>query len=144
MYPTPLDQFHLSRMELLKKYTKNVGWSDHSLVSKNGIKGTLASIYFGASVVERHLTILPEDQTKDGKVSIRPDHIKEIKLFSALSKKDQESYLLEHFPNYKVTQGDVNRSLSAEELKNRDYFRGRFANINEDGSTYFNWENSNE
>jgi len=32
MYPTPLDQFHLSRMELLKKYTPNVGWSDHSLV----------------------------------------------------------------------------------------------------------------
>lgn len=144
MYPTPLDQFHLSRMELLKKYTPNVGWSDHSLVSENGIKGTLASIYYGAVVVERHMTILPESETKDGKVSIKPEHIKQIKSFARLSKDDKKSYLKDHFPDYEITFGNINRSLSKEELMNRDYFRGRFSNKDSKGNSYFNWEDINE
>lgn len=144
LYPTPLNQFHLSRMELLKKYTSKVGWSDHSLVSENGIKGTLAAIYYGAKVIERHMTILPENETKDGKVSIKPEHIREIKEFSKLSKEDQRNYLCDFFPDFEITLGNVNRSLSKEELKNRDYFRGRFSNKDSRGNTYFNWEDIND
>ena len=33
IYPTPLNQLNLSRLEYLRNFTKNVGFSDHSLVS---------------------------------------------------------------------------------------------------------------
>ena len=36
--------------------------------------------------------------------------------------------------------GSENRELSAEELKNRDYYRGRFADHIEN-RTIYNWEN---
>ena len=85
-YPTPLNEYHLSRIDYLKSLCKNVGWSDHSLVERDGILGTLASIYYGAKIIERHFTILPANETKDGPVSIGPNHIAELKSFSELSK----------------------------------------------------------
>jgi len=127
IYPTPLEQYNLRRMNYLRKFTDSVGWSDHSLVERDGIKGTLASIYFGADVVERHFTILPPSKTKDGPVSINPQNLNDIVKFSKLDRKDQKIYLKDIFPNFSICLGSENRNLSAEELLNRDYYRGRFA-----------------
>lgn len=140
MYPTPLDEFHLARMNYLRKYSDSVGWSDHSLIERDGILGTLASIFYGADVIERHFTILPADQTKDGPVSVRPDHVKELKSFSRLSEVEMNEYLSDKFPKYQTTWGNEERSLSKAELRNRDYFRGRFASKLANGDTVFNWE----
>lgn len=139
LYPTPLDQMHLARIEWLKQYTPVVGLSDHSLVARDGIQATLAAIHLGAEIIERHFTILPEDQSRDGKVSIRMEHLKELCRFAALSRDDQRHYLDEKVPEFKAMLGVQVRPLSHEELLNRDYYRGRFCNkVN--GQQIFNWE----
>jgi len=140
IYPTPLNQFHLSRMQYLRQFVNKVGWSDHSLVNRDGIKGTLAAIYYGADIIERHFTILDADQTKDGPVSILPKHIKELKFFSNLKKDEQKKYLEQKLPDFKQTLGQESRKLSDTELLNRDYYRGRFANIYPNNKIIYNWE----
>lgn len=140
LYPTPLDQMHLARMEWLKQYAPQVGLSDHSLVARDGIKAALAAIYLGAEVIERHFTVLPEDQSRDGKVSIRKEHLKAMREFAALSKSDQKTYLDEKLPEFASMIGQANRPLSQDELLNRAYYRGRFSN-KIDGKQIYNWEN---
>jgi N,N'-diacetyllegionaminate synthase len=139
-YPTPLNEYHLSRMNYLGTLCNKVGWSDHSLVERDGIFGTLASIYYGAEIIERHFTILPANKTKDGPVSIRPEHVVELKQFSELSKEEMREILKNTFPNYQSTLGNAKRALSEIELKNRDYYRTRFASKMSNGNTYYNWE----
>lgn len=140
MYPTPLHEFNLARMEYLRRYSKETGWSDHSLIERDGILGTLAAIYYGANIIERHFTILPREKTKDGPVSVDVTHVKQLKEFSALSGEDKKQYLLEKFDNFNITWGQVDRKLSETELLNRDYFRGRFASRLPNGEFLFNWE----
>ena len=139
MYPTPLEEFHLNRLNFLKQFSNEVGWSDHSLVKRDGVLGTCAAVYYGAEWVERHFTILPSDQTKDGPVSVNVDQTKELLNFANLTKSDQKTYLDERFKNHEITLGNVSRELSPAELLNRDYFRGRFCSkLNND--TIYNWE----
>ncbi|MFK7825075.1 MAG: N-acetylneuraminate synthase family protein [Oligoflexales bacterium] len=142
IYPTPLDHLNLKRMEYLKKYSPEVGLSDHSLVSKDGVKGCLAAIFLGAQWLERHFTILPESETKDGIVSIRPEHITEILTFSKYNKAEKEAYIKEHIPEFEQMIGNETRSLTPAELLNRDYYRGRFAAHVGDKVVY-NWESMN-
>ena len=93
-YPTQLSDFNLARLKFLEKYSKAVGLSDHSLVSRDGVFATKCAIYLGASIIERHLP-LAEDKTKDGPVSVTPKLLKEISLFfSKRKKKRVESILL--------------------------------------------------
>ena len=54
IYPTPLKEANLDRIELLKKFTKTVGISDHSSPEKNGNDLSLAAILYGAKIIERH------------------------------------------------------------------------------------------
>jgi N,N'-diacetyllegionaminate synthase len=139
IYPTPLEYMNLKRMEYLRKFTDSVGLSEHSLVERDGVKASIAAIYLGADVIERHFTILPADSTKDGKVSIRSEHIKELINFSNLSKKEQEQYISKNIPEFEILKGKEKRDLSGEEILNRNYFRGRFCNkIN--NKQVFNWE----
>lgn len=144
IYPTPKKQLHLSRIEYLKKFTKNVGFSDHSKSDKNKNFASSAAIYYGAKIIERHITILNKEQTKDGPVSITPDDISIIKKFSKLSNIDQRKYLLNKYQcNFKMIYGSPKRSLTDLELLNRDYYRGRFASVNRNkfGPAHiFNWE----
>ncbi len=139
-YPTPLAEFHLSRMNYLDKFCSVVGWSDHSLIERDGILGTLAAIYYGAQVIERHFTLLPADQTKDGPVSVTPEHVIEMKKFDELDQDEMRHSLKAIFPDFEVTLGNANRELSTDELKNRDYFRGRFASKLPSNQTVYNWE----
>ena len=141
-YPTPLEEFNLKRMNYLRKFTNSVGWSDHSLVKRDGIKGTLAAIFYGADFIERHFTILPSSKTKDGPISITPKQLKDLVEFSKLDQKEKKIYLNEHFPDHSICLGMEKRKLSSEELLNRDYYRGRFASfLNE--KIIYNWEDKN-
>lgn len=146
IYPTPMDQLHLSRLNFLNKFSKEVGFSDHTSPKNNGIIGSCAAIYFGANVIERHFTSLEEDQTKDGPVSITKKDLKEISIFSKLSKSDQKLWLDEKYPKWnEILLGKNNRNMSKDELLNRAYYRGRFASQrkNSDGIFFtprFNWE----
>ncbi len=144
IYPTPLDQMHLKRIEYLKNFTDNVGLSDHSLVSRDGIIASKVGIFLGAKLIERHFTILSNDETRDGPVSINQGQLKELVDFSNLSKNDQKNIITNEFPEWKIMLGNSDRHLSKVELLNRDYYRGRFAsprNMSNDGShMIFNWE----
>jgi len=139
IYPTPLDQMNLLRMLKLKEHTANFGLSSHPLNSADGIKADLVAIFLGAKLIERHFTVLPEIDTRDGKVSIDNLQLRDIVTFSGMNKIDQYQYLSKHVPEYEVCLGKVDAVLSSGELLNRDYYRGRFCN-RIDGREVFNWE----
>jgi N,N'-diacetyllegionaminate synthase len=140
IYPTPLDKLDLSRIDYLKQFTSTVGFSDHTLVSRDGIKAAVAALFYGAEVIERHFTILEADKTKDGPVSITPTLLKELVSCSRMNQENLGKYIKKNISEYKRMLGNSKRELSAEELLNRDYYRGRFATTNSDGETIYNWE----
>lgn len=139
VYPTPLDDVHLERLNYLRQFTPNVGFSDHSLVERDGVKASLAAIYFGASVIERHFTLLGPGKTKDGPVSIGPDHLKQLVEFSCWDRDSQSEWVKEQIPEYKLMLGSSTRKLTETELLNRDYYRGRFAS-HLNGEVIYNWD----
>ena len=145
-YPANKKEINLSAIQTLKNTFKvNVGYSDHSLAT-NKYKNfaSMAAIYFGANFIERHITILNSNKTKDGVVSINPEDIAEVKNFAKLKRNEMLSYLKDKFKiNLNQVKGNSKRKLSHEELLNRDYYRGRFCSkINIGGQTkdLFNWE----
>ena len=139
IYPTPLNEVHLKRMGWLRQYSPQVGFSDHSLISRDGLKASKAAIYYGADIVERHFSILPADATKDGPVSVNPMQLKELVDFAGASKEEQKIYIDGHIPEYSQMMGSAQRQLSEAEMLNRDYYRGRFA-VNKDNEVIYNWE----
>jgi len=143
IYPTPLNEVNLNRMNFLRNFTKSVGYSDHTETEKNGIDAVLVSIFLGANYIERHFTILNPNETRDGKVSVGPEHIKQIAEFSVLNKESQKEYLDSQILNWKNMLGSEKRSLSKTELLNRDYYRGRFAKVRDgygNSSMNYNYE----
>tara|TARA_B100000989_G_scaffold178206_1_gene133834 strand:- start:12456 stop:13400 length:945 start_codon:yes stop_codon:yes gene_type:complete len=141
-YPTPLEHLNLNRIEYLRKFSKRVGYSDHSSTMEIPNLASYAAIYNGASLIERHFTILPKDQTKDGKVSINPSDIKDLFKFYKLSKEDQLK-ILKRLGYSSKFLGKRTFEMSNEEYSNRLYYRGRFASvITENGIKrhVYNWE----
>jgi len=144
IYPTPLNKINLKKIIYLKKkYKVPVGFSDHSeSFNKKKNLASKLSILFGADLIERHITILSKDLTKDGKVSVLPEDITEIKKFSNLSRNDQKLHLKE---KYKIDISRFNKfkldlNLSHEELLNRDYYKGRFGSVSKNNRTIYNWD----
>ena len=45
IYPTLLTDLNLSRINFLKKYCDQIGFSDHTLTARDGIKASIAAIY---------------------------------------------------------------------------------------------------
>jgi len=140
IYPTPLNQLHLARLEYLRRFTPSVGFSDHTLVERDGIKAASVALHLGADVVERHFTILPPEQTKDGPVSVNPDQLRTLCQLAHSAPEERASYVAEHIGDYREMLGVVRRQLSDAELLNRDYYRGRFATRRKDGTVVNNWE----
>jgi len=138
-YPNTLEMCNLRRVEWLRQYAPSVGWSDHTLVKRDGVKAAKAAIALGADVIERHFTILPEDQTKDGPVSITPAMLKELRGFAAAPKEEQWRIAQEEIPDWKGILGSPTRALTPAELLNRDYYRGRFGS-KVHGKWIYNWE----
>lgn len=126
VYPTPLDELHLARMEWLATLAPSVGLSDHTLVVRDGLVAAKAAIALGAEVVERHFTVLPADETRDGPVSIDPDGLRELVDFGRSDPDEQHGLLIEAGIDLDRLRGDAHRRLSDVELLNRDYYRGRF------------------
>ncbi len=139
IYPTPLDKLNLKRMDFLRKFTPSVGFSDHTLTERDGLKASIVAIFRGADFIERHFTILDKDKTKDGPVSINPKQLKELVEFTKISEEDLKKYIDKNIPEAKGMLGEEKRDLSHEELLMRDYYRGRFASKIKDKVIY-NWE----
>lgn len=144
-YPTPLDAMHLKRIGWLQQFADEVGFSDHSLVSRDGVLAAMAAIACGADVVERHFTISNASETKDGPVSIGKEDIRALINFAKLSRADQYAQLADVHPGWERMLGQAERWLSDSEILNRDYYRGRFATPRREGShrlaeMVLNWE----
>lgn len=142
LYPTLFRDLNLDRINYLKKYSKNVGYSDHSS-SKGKFKNlaSMAAIFFGAKIIERHIRILDIHESKDGPVSIEPKDINEVINFSKLTKSDQKLFLKDYGLNFNLVKGKKLRRLSYGELLNRDYYRGRFVSFSKKYKRQiFNWE----
>lgn len=139
IYPTPLDAMHLNRLAYLRGLAPSVGLSDHSLTERDGIKADLVAIHMGADTIERHFTVLPADQTRDGRVSITKKHLRQLVDFASMDHAEQEAYLAEHVPEQSSMMGLRSRSLSGAEMLNRAYYRGRFCN-KVGGRQIYNWE----
>jgi len=137
-YPNALDICNLRRMEWLRQFADSVGWSDHTLIERDGIKASKAATAMGANFIERHYTVLKKDETKDGPVSITPELLKELSDFAKLSK-EQQMKEMETMPEFERMKGEETREMTHTELLNRDYYRGRFAS-NVDGNWIYNWE----
>jgi len=113
VYPTPLEKLNLQNIEFYRKHfgIKNVGLSDHTNPHEDNLLSSKLAIYQGIDVLERHFTILGKDETRDGKVSITPDMLSELKRFSLLS--PQEQY------------NEINEFNETQKF-NHHYYRNRF------------------
>ena len=125
-YPNTLQMANLNRMKWLRKLSPEVGWSDHTLVSKDGLAASKMAIYLGADFIERHFTVLPADKTKDGPVSITPELLKELSEFRYKPRKKQLDEIKREFSDWKAMLGRQKRDMTDIELLNRNYYRGRF------------------
>ena len=139
-YPNTLAMANLARMEWLRTFTKEVGWSDHTLVARDGIKAAQVALMLGADYIERHFTILPSDKTKDGPISINPAQLKELSRFARLAKNEQKQFVEKEIPEWRIMLGYAKRDMTHTEMLNRDYYRGRFASFANNEWVY-NWEN---
>lgn len=139
IYPTPLEELHLNRINWLKQFSEKVGYSDHSKPADTGLWASKIAMALGASCIERHYTILEPHETRDGPVSVNPAMLRELRDFADMSKEEQMAIITEGLPDWEKTLGDPQRALSHAEILNRDYYRGRFASKVND-KTVYNWE----
>lgn len=138
-YPNTLAMANLARMEWLRKFTPEVGWSDHTLVARDGIKVAQTALMLGADFIERHFTVLLSDKTKDGPVSINPAQLKELSQFAKLAKDEQRKFVEKEISEWQIMLGHAERDMTHTEMLNRDYYRGRFASLVGNEWVY-NWE----
>ena len=142
-YPTPNSMMNIARIDFLKQFTSDVGFSDHSNPDESGLDAAKYAFTRGATILERHFTILSSDATKDGPVSISGKDLKELSEFANNSSL-WESFKKNIVDLAHVLEGTEKRNLTTEELTNRLYYRGRFAsprfNSNDEAQMIFNWE----
>ena len=141
IYPTTPEVANLNRIKFLAKLSATVGISDHSNPDLYKYKIIAASILLGASVVEKHFTILDKDKTKDGVVSANPSQLKEISNLCKMNLENLDSYVSENVKEFEIMKGKETRELTETELLNRDYYQGRFAS-KKNNNLIFNWEDS--
>jgi sialic acid synthase SpsE len=76
-YPTPQNQVHLARMELLReRYNLPIGLSDHTL----GNSASLAAVAMGATVIERHFILNRSQGGPDSAFSLEPNELNELSI----------------------------------------------------------------
>ncbi|PJZ58126.1 N-acetylneuraminate synthase family protein [Leptospira barantonii] len=139
IYPTPIKDLNLRRMNYLRRFTSRVGFSDHTKIADTGLTASKIALALGADCIERHFTVLGPTETKDGPVSVNPKELTELVEFSKLPKFERMERIKKEFPDWEISLGAQFRALTHEELLNRDYYRGRFASFR-DGAPVYNWE----
>nr|WP_319375686.1 N-acetylneuraminate synthase family protein [uncultured Methanoregula sp.] len=108
IYPTPLNQCNLSRINWLKKHGVNrVGFSDHSL----GTEASMAAMTMGIEVIEKHLTLDRTLPGKDQQMSTTPEEFQKICAWRDLCQK---------------MFGDEKPHLSNEEINLRSIYIGKW------------------
>lgn len=144
IYPTPLEEGHLERINYLKNFSNSVGLSDHSNPEINDNILSAMAITYKIDFIEKHFTILDKNKSKDGPVSVNPSQLRELSNLTKFSKNQLMNYIKDKKTNYEILKGMANRDLSDLELLNRDYYQGRFASKNNKNKIVFNWDKESE
>ena len=141
LYPTPMNELHFRRMGYLRRFSAKVGFSDHSAVTPGDkMWATKISLALGATCVERHYTILPAGESRDGPVSITPSMLAELRAFADRPRPEMMEIVRREYPEWEKALGQAQRTLSPAELLNRDYYSGRFATHLPNSRVVYNWE----
>lgn len=113
VYPTPLEKANLQNLPFYKFYfdLEEIGYSDHSNPHEDNLLTAKLAIFQGIDVLERHFTVLEIDETRDGKVSMTPSMLSELRRFSNLTISEQYEELNE---------------FNEQQIFNHKYYRGRF------------------
>ena len=126
LYPTHFSKLNLSRINYLKsKYGIITGFSDNSL----GIDAPIASIHYGAKIIEKHFTLNSKRPSYDHKLSLEPKEFKE------MVKKIRENENMIGNPNYQI----FNKSKDFNKMKffirsfklNKDIEKNKLLNSND-------------
>jgi N,N'-diacetyllegionaminate synthase len=139
LYPTPLSELHMRRMDWLRRFSAKVGFSDHTKPADTGLAASKIAFALGADCIERHYTVLEPGETRDGPVSITPAHLRELRAFADRPRPERMAIVKKEHPEWEQTLGKVHRALSPAEWLNRDYYAGRFVS-KVGGRDVFNWE----
>jgi pseudaminic acid synthase len=76
-YPTPQNQVHLARMDLLReRYNLPIGLSDHTI----GNSASLAAVAMGATVIERHFILNRSQGGPDSAFSLEPSELRDLSI----------------------------------------------------------------
>ena len=142
IYPTPLNEANISRIDYLKTLVKKVGLSDHSEYGVNKLEILKWSVCKNIDFVERHFTILGKDKTKDGRVSLNPSELREAIEICNWGEEKKEHFIDANKKDKELIEGDPSRELSEVELLNRDYYQGRFASKDRENKLVYNWDTS--
>ena len=106
-YPCKPNDINLPRINHLKNYFSNVGFSDHT----QGIKTTISSINLSPVAIEKHFTIDKTLPGRDNKFAIIPEEM----LFLTSYIKEMNLSMTDHGIDYQ----DI-------EEQSREFYRGRF------------------
>lgn len=72
IYPTPLNEANLRRMEALaQKYKVQVGYSDHTI----GSEAAIQVVTMGACILEKHFTLSHDQEGPDHEFSVTPKEL---------------------------------------------------------------------
>jgi len=107
LYPTPLEELNLRRMEWLKKFTTSVGYSDHSV----GTDAVKLAISLQASYAEKHFCL-----GKEGPGRVMP--------WDATP--EEMAGIVAHAHAVSSMLGSETPAMSEAEKKARERFVGRF------------------
>lgn len=139
IYPALATDTGLLRMLCLKDLGVSVGFSDHSLNNDDSLLATKFALFLGARIIERHFTVLPSEQTKDGPVSITEEQAKQISEFAQMTQEQKFKSLgslLSRLPEFIQVQ---DLEPTEVEKKNVRYYRGRVASVVQ-GKIINSWE----
>ncbi len=121
-YPAPPQDYNLSVLQTLQQeYKIPVGVSDHSL---DPILIPVLSLAYGASIIEKHITLSKETDGLDDPVALTPQQfeqmVKTIRNTEKFSKDAIVSYLLNSYSNELLTKtiGNGKKVLAESERNN--------------------------
>jgi N,N'-diacetyllegionaminate synthase len=107
-YPCPLEKINFPRLNKLKTFTENIGYSGHY----SGIEDAITSIALGSKFVEKHFTVDQDLPGRDNKFAILPEDLKKISNFRN---------------NYEQMNIDLGLDLQDCEMDTYNNYRGRWS-----------------
>lgn len=140
IYPTPLKSVNFGKIRWLYKNFRKIGFSDHTCYEIDKLKASLCARLLKCLCIERHFTILGKNKTKDGTVSLNPKELSE--LSRDICKSDHQIKKKIGLPSIKIKKMLEKKplwKLRKIEIRNRNYYRGRFAS-QKNNQPNFNWK----